>query len=149
MPFSILRITPSRFDIAYDGEHYTMHGEALDSAVGGLDYVIYGTDFHFTELSRKDFPIPEATRLAVLGHLKLELIRRGWVFEVDGDSTRFGPFAIAPGPASVAAGGLCSQSGYWFTPSRTNSRRHFASGEVMPDVGGSYGATIWQWDEQQ
>jgi hypothetical protein len=87
MDFSVLQVTPSRFDIAYDGEHYTMHGEALDSAVGGLDWVIYGSDFHFTDLSRKHLPIPEVTRLAVLAHLKLELISRGWVFEVDGDST--------------------------------------------------------------
>jgi hypothetical protein len=97
MSFSILHITPSRFDIAYDGERYTMHGEALDSAVGGLGYVIYGRDFHFTESSGKDKPIPEATRLAVLERLKLELIQRGWVFEIEGDSTRFGTSTVAPG----------------------------------------------------
>jgi hypothetical protein len=91
MAFSVLQVTTSRFDIAYDGEHYTMHGEALDSAVGGFDWVIYGSDFHFTDLSRKHLPIPEVTRLAVLAHPKLELISRGWVFEVDGDITRFGP----------------------------------------------------------
>jgi hypothetical protein len=149
MSFSILHITPSRFDLAFEGERYTMHGEALDSEVGGLDYVIYGTDFHFTDDSGGDRPIPEATRLAVLENLKLELIRRGWVFEVDGDSTRFGTPAVAPGLASVGSGGQCPQSGYWFTPSRLNSRRHFVSGEIMPDVGGSCGATIWRWDEQQ
>ena len=43
----------------------------------------------------------------------------------------------------------CPREGYWFTPARPNSRRAFQQGEAMPDVGGTYGATIWQWDEQQ
>lgn len=43
----------------------------------------------------------------------------------------------------------CPREGYWFTPARPNSRRAFRQGEVMPDAGGSYGATIWQWDEVQ
>ena len=47
------------------------------------------------------------------------------------------------------AGQPCPQAGYWFTPARTNSRRSFRSGELMPEVGGDYGVTIWQWDEVQ
>ena len=47
------------------------------------------------------------------------------------------------------AGQPCPREGFWFTPARSNSRRHFSAGEQMPDVGGGYGATIWQWDEQQ
>jgi hypothetical protein len=47
------------------------------------------------------------------------------------------------------AGQPCPREGWWFTPARVNSRCHFARGDPMPDVGGSYGATIWQWDEQQ
>jgi hypothetical protein len=47
------------------------------------------------------------------------------------------------------AGQPCPRAGFWFTPARVNSRRQFKAGEVMPDVGGDYGATIWQWDEQQ
>jgi Domain of unknown function (DUF1911) len=43
----------------------------------------------------------------------------------------------------------CFRDGFWFTPARLHSRRHFKSGELMPDVGGDYGITIWQWDEQQ
>jgi hypothetical protein len=43
----------------------------------------------------------------------------------------------------------CPVTGYWFTPARLNSRRAFRAGEVMPDVGGEYGVTIWQWDDQQ
>jgi hypothetical protein len=43
----------------------------------------------------------------------------------------------------------CLKEGFWFTPARANSRQHFKQGEVMPVVGGDYGATIWQWDAQQ
>ena len=43
----------------------------------------------------------------------------------------------------------CPREGYWFTPARPGSLRCFAHAEVMPDVGGDYGATVWQWDEQQ
>lgn len=47
------------------------------------------------------------------------------------------------------AGEACPRSGYWFTPARQNSRSRFEAGQTMPDVGGTWGATIWQWDEQQ
>jgi hypothetical protein len=48
-----------------------------------------------------------------------------------------------------AAAEPCPREGYWFTPARLNSRRTFRVGELMPEVGGDYGVTIWQWDEQQ
>ena len=44
------------------------------------------------------------------------------------------------------AGQPCPKEGWWFTPAEENSRRYFKLGEVMPSVGGDYGATIWQWD---
>jgi hypothetical protein len=34
-------------------------------------------------------------------------------------------------------------------PARAGSRQRFEAGQVMPEVGGDYGATIWQWDELQ
>lgn len=46
-------------------------------------------------------------------------------------------------------GQLCPKAGFWFTPARADSRRAFAEGEVMPEVGGDYGVTIWQWDDAQ
>lgn len=55
-------------------------------------------------------------------------------------------------PASTArceSGQPCPQSGFWSTPARQNSRRRFMAGELMPAVGGDYGATIWQWDKSQ
>lgn len=47
------------------------------------------------------------------------------------------------------AGEPCPQTGYWFTPARPDSRRLFRQGEVMPEVGGDFGSTIWQWDDRQ
>lgn len=47
------------------------------------------------------------------------------------------------------AGQPCPREGFWFTPARVDSRRLFKAGETMSEVGGDYGATIWQWDEQQ
>jgi hypothetical protein len=52
-------------------------------------------------------------------------------------------------PPSVPAGQTCTRSGYWFTPAQADSRRRFTQGEVMPSLGGDYGLTIWQWDDNQ
>lgn len=43
----------------------------------------------------------------------------------------------------------CPREGFWFTPAQANSRRFFKAGEVMPEIGTDYGATIWQWDSTQ
>lgn len=47
------------------------------------------------------------------------------------------------------AGQPCPREGFYFTPAKVNSRKFFKQGEIMPKVGGDYGATIWQWDGQQ
>jgi len=47
------------------------------------------------------------------------------------------------------AGQPCPCAGFWFTPAQAGSRRQFKAGEVMPEMGGDYGATIWQWDQTQ
>ena len=47
------------------------------------------------------------------------------------------------------AGQPCPKAGYWMTPAKLDSRRMFKQGEVMPDLDSNYGATIWQWDEQE
>jgi hypothetical protein len=49
----------------------------------------------------------------------------------------------------IEGGAVCPQSGYYFTPARSDSRRRFTKGDVMPRIGGDYGATIWQWDNNQ
>ncbi len=47
------------------------------------------------------------------------------------------------------SGQPCPQTGYWRTPAQLDSRRHFTAGDVMPSLGGDYGVTIWQWDDNQ
>jgi hypothetical protein len=49
----------------------------------------------------------------------------------------------------VMAGEKCTQAGFWFTPARVGSRRYLKIGDLMPEVGGDYGSTIWQWDQNQ
>ena len=56
-----------------------------------------------------------------------------------GDSTRLRCEANHP----------CPKEGWWFTPAKADSRRHFKQGETMPDLGSDWGSTIWQWDENQ
>jgi hypothetical protein len=149
MFFSIDRVTPSRIDMTYNGERYTVHGEALDKDVGGLDFVVNASDLHYTDSSRESVLIPAPTKVAVLDQLKGELSRRGWAFEVDGEAELRAIAASQGRVASLAAGQRCTQAGYWFTPASVTSRRKFQVGEIMPAVTSDYGATIWQWDEQQ
>ena len=47
------------------------------------------------------------------------------------------------------AGHPCPREGWWFTPAKAGSRRHFRQGEVMPAFSTDFGSTIWQWDERQ
>lgn len=47
------------------------------------------------------------------------------------------------------AGAPCPQEGWWHTPAKTNSRRFFKQGEIMPHFESSYGETIWQWSSDQ
>jgi hypothetical protein len=46
-------------------------------------------------------------------------------------------------------GSVCPAAGYYFTPAKEGSRRRFQQGEIMPDLDSLYGATIWQWDQNQ
>lgn len=50
----------------------------------------------------------------------------------------------------VEGGQPCPKAGYWTTPAQQDSRRFFQEGEIMPTFEHStYGATIWQWSEEQ
>ena len=50
----------------------------------------------------------------------------------------------------VEGGQPCPKSGYWTTPAQQDSRRYFNAREIMPTFEHSaYGATIWQWSEEQ
>ena len=53
-------------------------------------------------------------------------------------------------PNRVEGGMECPRTGYWLTPARQNSRALFQQGAIMPKFDEpTYGATIWQWDENQ
>jgi hypothetical protein len=58
---------------------------------------------------------------------------------------------IAPPLRLRCPGGeSCPNAGYWFTPAKEQSRRRFASGELMPVIErAGWGATIWYRDEIQ
>lgn len=43
----------------------------------------------------------------------------------------------------------CPKSGFWSTPAQVGTRRFFQLGEVMPRIESDYGATIWQWEQNQ
>ena len=49
----------------------------------------------------------------------------------------------------VEAGQTYPRKGYYFTPAKVDSRRLFKQGEVMSEFNAKYGATIWQWDQNQ
>lgn len=53
-------------------------------------------------------------------------------------------------PSRVESGQPCSKAGFWFTPAKENSRRHFDNGEIMPSFSGSsWGDTIWYWSGEE
>lgn len=50
----------------------------------------------------------------------------------------------------VPAGKSCPQSGWWYTPAKSDSRRYFKQGESFPNVEDSeYGDTFWLWSPNQ
>ena len=56
---------------------------------------------------------------------------------------------VQQAPSRVSGGERCPRAGWWLTPARVGSRKYFEEGQLMPEVGGDYGATIWQWDAKQ
>ena len=59
------------------------------------------------------------------------------------------PIEAASPPPSTPAGQPCPREGWWFTPAKAHSRRHFQAGEPMPDFATDWGQVIWQWDANQ
>jgi hypothetical protein len=55
---------------------------------------------------------------------------------------------VETGP-KIVGGEKCLQSGFYFSPSQPNSRRHLATGETAPTLETEYGRTFWQWDPHQ
>lgn len=59
---------------------------------------------------------------------------------------RFDQDEQASTPSRNAAGLPCPHAGYWFTPAKPHSRRHFEHGELMPRIeDSSWGETFWYW----
>ena len=48
----------------------------------------------------------------------------------------------------VAAGELCPQDGWWYTPAQ-GSRRYFKQGDVFPTINSDWGDTFWIWAADQ
>ena len=67
----------------------------------------------------------------------------------DDGGTSTAPSLLNQKTHRVPANQACPESGFYFTPAKADSRRHFKQGDIMPSVGNDYGMTIWQWDEQQ
>ncbi|MGM9487334.1 hypothetical protein [Ideonella sp. YS5] len=57
--------------------------------------------------------------------------------------------SASSGSGRCRAGDPCPREGYWFTPAKAGSRRHFQQGATMPEFKSDYGLTIWQWDDDQ
>ncbi|MBN3815945.1 DUF3396 domain-containing protein [Paraburkholderia sp. Se-20369] len=84
---------------------------------------------------------------------------RAWVarFDLPGAAPIPEPPSIVPaatsdslGHASVPGGNPCPVAGWWQTPAKAGSRRHFEAGEIMPVVEGSaWGKTHWNWSPNQ
>ncbi|CAM2145245.1 type VI immunity family protein [Paraburkholderia tropica] len=52
--------------------------------------------------------------------------------------------------SSVPGGEPCPNEGWWQTPAKPGSRRHFLQGEIMPVIERSaWGATYWTWSPRQ
>jgi hypothetical protein len=71
---------------------------------------------------------------------------RFWQPDPDAVSDRGTPPLRRP---NVPAGSPCPESGWWFSPAQSGSRRYFKQGAVMPSLGGDYGDTFWQWSPDQ
>ena len=78
----------------------------------------------------------------------------GWTLieRVPGETIPFdaGLGTIESKPGRVPAGESCPRTGWWQTPAKAGSRRHFRQGERFPKIEDSdYGDTFWLWAQDQ
>jgi hypothetical protein len=121
----------------------------------------YATDaFKRGELTdRGGFDPGDESNPRWVGSILSQLLRSSrpckWYFveQVQGEFDDAAELAESRGSESPGlrcdAGQPCPREGWWVTPAKTDSRRHFKHGEVMPSFTSDYGSTIWQWDENQ
>lgn len=122
------------------------------------------------EASRREPYVDQHEHGVFYGYWSWESAAVTWLLNIDDTSYREMNFyprdlvdyarqhAPLPGGASASVESIrqrceanqpCPREGFWFTPAQADSRRFFKANEVMPEVGGDYGVTIWQWDENQ
>ncbi|MDR2187952.1 MAG: DUF1911 domain-containing protein [Azonexus sp.] len=121
------------------------------------------------EASRREPYVNQHDSYRFEGYWSWEAAATAWMLDIDDSTFRDMPFyprdlvdfaraldgAVvgSPSPPSrpnVPANHPCPETGWWFTPAKAGSRRHFTQGSIMPDVEGSaYGATFWQWSPDQ
>lgn len=148
-----------------DGEASAFVKKYLDGWYKGFE----GVSWHDGHLVHKEHMMPyygywsfEAAAVCVIYDIDDSLFREHLVYPKDlADWARrndsIGKVKAGPLDARVSSSTRlsclgsqpCPREGFWFTPARADSRRVFAQAEVMPEVGGDYGITIWQWDQQQ
>lgn len=56
--------------------------------------------------------------------------------------------AVKLGPR-ITGGEKCVEPGFYFSPSRPDSRRYLAKDQLAPSFDTGYGQTFWQWDASQ
>jgi hypothetical protein len=142
----------TRGEIVFElgGKQVTVQGEALSPTPGMPSYVIYANSIERWDPPNDKTPMTALEKYAVLEGIKEALQNRGTIFDVEDEEQILAAAASAGGRRlRCEAGQPCPREGWWFTPAGANSRRHFKAGELMPDLKSDYGATIWQWDEQQ
>jgi hypothetical protein len=144
----IKRMTRSEIVFELDGRTATIQGEALVPEPGQPSFIIYADSLKSWDEGSRDRQMTAEDRRRVL-HGAMEALRdRGTPFEIEGEEAPVDGLPLDT-PSGVLAGEYCPRAGYWFTPAVTGSRRSFKAGEVMPSARSDYGATVWQWDEQQ
>jgi hypothetical protein len=118
--------------------------------IGCMNYLLAGTSAPQYQDGERDKPMPVTWRLVWKDERYLDGTipeeEKDYLAVRDATQSSVNPDAIS---IRVEAGKSCPQTGYYFTPAQTNSRRLFKQGDIMPSLGGDYGMTIWQWDEKQ
>ncbi|MNZ89813.1 hypothetical protein D3C78_1087490 [compost metagenome] len=105
--------------------------------------------------------------ISFYGYWSWEAAAVTWLLNIDDRSYREKPFyprdlvdfarrtpnsAVPPSPPPPqVAGTACPQAGYWSTSAKHGSRRHFAAGEIFPEIPSdtTVGITQWDWDPDQ
>ena len=142
----IKHMTPSEVGFQVGDRSVTVDGEALMPSGGRERFVVYAFSIKGWNAPHQNEPMTDADKRLILDGLQREISKRNTDVEIEDEEYLFLGRSI---PASVPAGQACSQTGFWFTPAKAGSRRHFQQGELMPGLKSDWGDVIWQWDQRQ